>query len=87
MKVKDVSDSFRMYKAEQVKELQLECDNFDIVEEILIRLNLTKDNYVMKEIPILFNKRVAGESKRNLFKFILSYLSTMLKLLKIKYSS
>lgn len=86
LKVKDVSDSYRMYKAEQVKELQLECDNFDIVEEILIRLNLTKENYLMKEVPILFNKRAAGESKRNLFKFIFSYITTMIRLLKIQNS-
>ncbi len=86
LKVKDVSDSYRMYKAEQVKPLQLQCNNFDIVEEILIRLNLTKENYIMKEIPILFNKRAAGKSKRNLFKFILSYIGTMFRLLKIQYS-
>jgi dolichol-phosphate mannosyltransferase len=86
LNVKDVSDSYRMYRTEQIKNLHLECNNFDIVEEILIRLNLSKDNYIMKEIPIKFNKRVAGESKRNLFKFILSYITTMIKLLKIKHS-
>lgn len=84
LNIKDVSDSFRMYKTEQVKKLELECSNFDIVEEILIKLNLSKENYIIKEIPISFNKREAGESKRNLLKFICSYLTTMNKLLSIQ---
>ncbi len=84
LKVKDVSDSFRMYRSEQIKALSLECDNFDIVEEILIKLNLSKKGYKIIEIPISFNKRAAGESKRKLVKFIFSYIKTISRLLKIK---
>ncbi len=84
LKVKDVSDSYRMYRNEQIKCLDLECDNFDIVEEILIKLAMSKKDYHIKEVPISFNKRQAGESKRNLWKFIISYIRTMKRLLKIK---
>ncbi len=84
LKVKDVSDSFRMYKSEQIKNLRFECDNFDIVEEILIKLSLTVTPFRVKEVPISFNKRAAGESKRDLIKFIKSYFVTMRKLLAIK---
>lgn len=85
LKVKDVSDSFRMYSAETLKKIKLECDDFDIVEEILIKLKYSrKDAFVVKEIPISFNKRVAGESKRDLVKFIGSYIKTMQKLLRIR---
>lgn len=84
LKVKDVSDSFRMYKTEQIQKLQFECDNFDIVEEILIKLSYTFHPYVIRELPISFNKRAAGESKRDLVKFIISYLKTIQKLLRIK---
>lgn len=84
LKVKDVSDSFRMYNAKSVKNLELECDNFDIVEEILIKLKYCLNTFRVKEIPISFNKRVAGESKRDLVKFIGSYIKTMKRLLKIK---
>ena len=66
LKVKDVSDSFRMYNADSIKKVELECDNFDIVEEILIKLKYGVSNFNVKEIPISFNKRVAGESKRDL---------------------
>jgi len=84
LKVKDVSDSFRMYKGEQIKNISLECDNFDLVEEVLIKLSLSYKPFRIKEVPISFNKRSAGESKRNLVKFIFSYFVTMKRLLKIK---
>lgn len=84
LNVKDVSDSFRMYKANHVKSLVLECQNFDIVEEILIKLSVIHKNYKITEIPINFNKRQAGNSKRNLVKFIFSYIVTIIKLLNIK---
>lgn len=84
LKVKDVSDSYRLYVAKQVKALDLECDNFDIVEEILIKLNIYTDNFRIKEVPISFNKRDEGTSKRHLMAFIGSYLKTIKKLLKIK---
>ncbi|MCR5306191.1 MAG: glycosyltransferase [Oscillospiraceae bacterium] len=86
LRVKDVSDSFRMYRTQMLRTLQFECSNFDIVEEILIRLHYQYPRAEIIEIPIRFSKRAAGESKRDLFKFILSYLSTMKKLLKIKHS-
>ena len=86
LKVKDVSDSFRMYKREQIKALSLECNNFDVVEEILIKLSLYCQPFRVKEIPISFNKRAAGESKRDLIKFIMSYFVTIKRLLKIKHN-
>ena len=84
LKVKDVSDSYRMYKAEQVKSIKLVCNNFDIVEEILIKLSLLVNPFRVKEVPISFNKRQAGESKRDLVKFIFSYFKTIRRLLEIK---
>ncbi|MFL8712012.1 hypothetical protein Q3304_14655 [Clostridioides sp. GD02377] len=36
------------------------------------------------EIPIYFNKRLYGESKRDLIKFIFSYVNTLFRLYKIK---
>jgi dolichol-phosphate mannosyltransferase len=73
-----------MYRAKDIKGITLECDNFDIVEEILIKLRYTTDTFKVKEIPISFNKRAAGESKRDLLKFIKSYIKTIRRLLKIK---
>ena len=86
LKVKDVSDSFRMYKTEQIKELDLNSLNFDIVEEILIKLNLYNDNFRIREVPITFNKRDKGVSKRKTGEYIKTYLQTLFKMLRYKRS-
>jgi dolichol-phosphate mannosyltransferase len=83
IKVKDVSDSFRIYRTDKLKEIQLECDNFDLVEEILIRLRIRYPKIMIQEIPIFFGKRMYGESKRDLVKFVLSYVKTIRRLYKM----
>ena len=82
--VKDVSDSYRIYDAVKLKSIELQCDNFDIVEEILIKLRYHYPDMDIREIPIYFNKRAYGESKRDLGKFILSYLTTIRRLKRIQ---
>ena len=59
LKVKDVSDSFRIYDSSKLKEILLECNDFDIVEEILIKLKYNNKDFEAREIPISFHKRVA----------------------------
>jgi dolichol-phosphate mannosyltransferase len=76
---KDVSNSFKLYKAAQLKTLKLHCGNFDIIEEILFKLN-RRFKIKIKEIPFTFKKRKFGESKRNLFVFMMTYFFTLLKL-------
>ena len=77
LKVKDVSDSFRIYRTELLKALRLECDNYDIAEEILFKLKLNEPGIRMAEVPIVFHKRMEGESKRHLVKFIISYIKSL----------
>lgn len=84
LRVKDVSNSFRMYTGDMVRRLELECDNFDIVEEILIKMSVLSPELRILEVPISFHKRQFGESKRNLVQFIISYLSTIKKLWHFK---
>jgi dolichol-phosphate mannosyltransferase len=80
---KDVSNSFRLYRAEFLKPLRLHCRNFDIVEELLILLS---DRRIV-EVPVTFERRKAGESKRKLLACALSYLWTLMRLLKIKFEA
>ena len=79
---KDVSNSFRLYRAELLKPLHLRSHNFDVVEELLI---LLADKRII-EVPITFEKRKAGESKRNLVLFAISYLWTLARLYWIRLS-
>ncbi len=84
LKVNDCSNSFRMYDSAKLKSLSLECINFDIVEEILIKLQLMYPNLAIGEVPVHFKKRNQGVSKRDLIKFILTYFVTIKKLLELK---
>ena len=76
----DVSNSLRLYRGSQVRELQLVSHNFDIVEEILIRLVAGSSHASVSEVPVTFEQRKAGESKRDLPAFVLSYFTSMAKM-------
>lgn len=77
---KDVSNSFKLYRAFDIKKIKLECNNFDIVEEILFKLCLKNPDIKIKEVPFTFKKRMFGETKRNLIVFMATYLWTIIKL-------
>lgn len=77
---KDVSNSFKLYRGEMLKELTLKCNNFDIVEEILFKIKRNHRALRIRELPFTFRKRMFGSTKRNLFVFIFSFIVTLLKL-------
>ena len=80
VKCKDVSNSFKIYRADLLKPLTLRCDNFDIVEEILYKMCRRTPALKIKEVAFTFKKRMFGETKRNLFLFIITYVVTMVRL-------
>ena len=82
LKAKDLSTDYRMYHTSQLKRVKLTCKNYDVLQEVLLMLKLNKPKHklVIGEVPISFNKRIYGESKRQLFKFIMSYAGTILRL-------
>ena len=77
---KDVSNSFKLYRSDLVKSLELHCDNFDIVEEILFKIKKVKNEVRFLEIPFSFKERMFGHTKRNLIVFIFTYFITILRL-------
>lgn len=80
LKCKDVSNSFKLYHTDQLKKIVLKCNNFDIVEEIFLKLKRNKSDLKILELPYCFKQRIFGKTKRNLFVFILSYIYTIIKL-------
>lgn len=80
LKCRDVSNSFKIYRSTQLKPIHLVCNNFDIIEEILFKLSRTFSDLKIKEVPFTFKKRLFGNTKRNLFKFILTFAKTLLRL-------
>jgi dolichol-phosphate mannosyltransferase len=77
----DLSNSFKLYKATVLKGLELRCENFDIIQEILVKARRRNPQLKIKEIPYIFQERATGKSKRETAKFIYTYLRTICRLL------
>lgn len=80
----DVSNSFRLYRGNLLRALKLECHNFDILQEILLKLQISNPSFRLLEIPFTFETRKRGMTKRDLLAFTLSYWSTLYKLRQLK---
>lgn len=80
LRCKDVSNSFKLYRRDDLKDLSLFCNNFDIVEEVLYKLKRKKKTLRILELPYTFKKRMFGNTKRNLVAFMFSYVSTLIRL-------
>lgn len=89
IKAMDLSTNFRMYRGDIVRQVELKSTNYDVLEEILLLMKIKagKKDFRIAEVPITFNKRIFGESKRRLLPFIISYIKTMFKLLAIRIKS
>lgn len=81
---KDISTSYRLYDAAQLKAVHLKRNNYDVLQEVILRMKMNKRGFRIGEVPIEFNKRMFGESKRQLFTFIKGYLITLFNLILIR---
>ncbi len=83
----DLSTDYRIYRTVRLKKVEsrLKCKNYDVLQEVLLFLKQDKQSegkrFRVEEVPIVFKKRKYGESKRQLFKFILSYMKSVVYLL------
>ncbi len=84
---KDVTNSFRLYRRSILTSMKLESDNFDILEEILIRAIVRKPPARVSEVPVHFAQRMAGVSKRNLIEFAFGYLKTLQRMQRFTRSA
>jgi dolichol-phosphate mannosyltransferase len=84
IKAKDVTTSFRLYRRSVFDDITLESNDFDILEELLIKVLNKPVPAKIAEVPILFEKRKEGDSKRNLVQFAYSYFKTLRKLRKFQ---
>ena len=79
-----MTNSFRLYKRSVLTSLRLQSNDFDILEEILIKAVTKKPPARIAEVPVTFARRKAGESKRKLVQFAFGYLTTLRKLRKFQ---
>jgi dolichol-phosphate mannosyltransferase len=80
LRCKDVSNSFKIYRGDILRQVKTRCNNFDIVEEVLFKMSRVKRGLTIHEIPFTFKKRMFGDTKRNLVVFIITYLYTIVRL-------
>lgn len=85
IKAKDISNSMRIYDADMLKKITLKANDFDILQEVLIKLQKYNKNFQIKEVPIHFYKRDKGISHRKFFPFLISFMKTFIYLFKIKW--
>jgi len=86
VRAKDISTSFRIYHSDQLKAVTLTCANYEVLQEVILRMKKNKKDFTIAEIPIVFEKRMFGQSKRRLLRFILSYVQTLFRFIKIRMS-
>jgi len=82
-KIKAITPIFRLYKTQQLKELTLESNGFEINVEILYKLLAKKRRF--EEVPIVLGKRTFGESKLNYFRESKNHLLLIKKILYWKF--
>jgi glycosyltransferase involved in cell wall biosynthesis len=81
---KDISSGFRLYQSSAVKGLKLSSIDFDVLEEILIRLYAA--GYRIVEVPIRYKPRTSGSSHVKLIRFGWAYLRTFWRMRRLRSS-
>lgn len=76
--VRDMSSGFRLYHAEALNRIALEERDFNVLQEILVKL--TRNGGRLREIPFAYAPRKYGSSNARVIQFGLAYLRTFGKL-------
>jgi len=84
LKARDISTNFRMYHTEQLKSVELRNAHYDVLQEVLFMLKRGNPALVIREVPITFDKRLFGDSKRRLLPFVISYARTLVRLMGMR---
>ncbi len=80
---RDLSSGFRLYRREILGGLSLQARDFDILEELLIRLYT--GGCEIREAPFHYQPRGTGHSHARLLKFGWAYSKTLSRMLKLRF--
>jgi dolichol-phosphate mannosyltransferase len=81
---RDLSSGFRMYRRDVLADLQLTSRDFDVLQEILIRVDA--DGWRIREIPFHYMSRGSGRSHVRLVRFGWAYLTTLVRMWRFRNS-
>ena len=87
VKSKDISTSFRIYDAKLLKSVDLVRKNYDVLQEVILKMKTIKKDFAIAEVPIIFRKRAFGKSKRKLLKYILGYICSVVVFVKFRITN
>jgi len=82
--LRDLSSGFRMYRRDVLDRMPLRARDFDVLEEILIRVY--NEGWVIQEVPFRYMPRGSGGSHARLIKFGWAYLKTLLRMWRLRNS-
>jgi dolichol-phosphate mannosyltransferase len=82
--LRDLSSGFRMYRREVLVGLMLQARDFDILEEILIRIHA--EGWRIQEVPFHYMARSSGRSHVRLFRFGWAFLKTLHRMWRLRSS-
>lgn len=83
IKLRDLSSGFRMYDRRALSILDLRARDFDVLEEILVKIFVNGGR--IREVPFHYQARNSGESHAKLIKFGWAYLKTLARMCKLRY--
>lgn len=84
LNIKDMSSGFRIYRADVIQNQSVANQNFDILQELLVRSLV--EGYKIYEIPFEYHPRRLGSSHARVLKFGIDYLKTFVRLWKTRNS-
>lgn len=82
--VRDMSSGYRLYAAHAVNSQQVECTDFDVLQELLVRAVIAGKR--IREIPFTYHPRKHGSSHARVIKFGMAYLRTFGRLWRLRHT-
>ena len=82
--IRDLSSGFRLYQARLLRNQTFTARDFDILQEILVRLYA--EGWRVREIPFEYEPRLGGTSNARVLPFGIAYMRTFGKLWKLRNS-
>lgn len=83
--LRDVSSGFRMYHRDVLTTLDLQARDFDVLEEILVKIYVRGGR--IKEVPFHYQARKSGKSHAKLLRFGWAFSRTLFRLWRLRNSS
>src|SRR4029453_11799003 len=82
--VRDLSSGFRMYRRDVLASLYLRSRDFDILQEILVRVGA--EGWRIREIPFHYMARGSGRPRARVLRFGWAYTKTLVRMWQLRNS-